>query len=282
VSEAAHGDDDLVVAVETREAATGAVLGRVVAAGARATPLLDRRVLVGPIDPCGECDVCRRGGAAVCPLARRDRLEARGDRVIAAARWVLPLDDQLAVPALGGAAIAGSAAIAYTLYARSNVGPREPVIVTGGGAIARALVDVLVAKGIAPVIVSDDPAVIARATARGAPIVTAADGEVARVRDACVAALAARADGDQAGKSIARGVGRPWRVIAADAATASIAAALCGPRATLTLLAAEATSALPASLAAREVTVIGVAGAHPDLFVEVAAMAVKGELVLDA
>ena len=33
---------------------------------------------------------------------------------------------------------------------------------------------------------------------------------------------------------------------------------------------------------AREVTVIGVAGAHPDLVVEVAAMCVKGEIDLVA
>jgi hypothetical protein len=37
---------------------------------------------------------------------------------------------------------------------------------------------------------------------------------------------------------------------------------------------------LPGELAAREVTVIAVAGAHPDLVVEVAAMCVKGELDL--
>ncbi|HEY6038776.1 MAG TPA: hypothetical protein VIV58_31050, partial [Kofleriaceae bacterium] len=26
--------------------------------------------LIGPLDPCGECEVCRRGGAAVCAHAR--------------------------------------------------------------------------------------------------------------------------------------------------------------------------------------------------------------------
>ena len=59
---------------------------------------------------------------------------------------------------------------------------------------------------------------------------------------------------------------------------ASLGAALAGPRATLTVLAPVPT--LPGDLVAREVTVIGVAGAHPDLVVEAAAMCVKGELDL--
>ena len=59
---------------------------------------------------------------------------------------------------------------------------------------------------------------------------------------------------------------------------ALVAAALAGPRATLTVLAPGA--ALPAALIDREVTVIGVAGPHPDLIVEAAAMCVKGEIDL--
>jgi hypothetical protein len=69
-------------------------------------------------------------------------------------------------------------------------------------------------------------------------------------------------------------MGRPWRVIAC--ADGSRAAALAGPRATLTLLAPIA--ALPGDAIAREVTIIGVAGAHPDLVVEAAAMCARGDV----
>ena len=64
------------------------------------------------------------------------------------------------------------------------------------------------------------------------------------------------------------------------------AASLAGPRATLTVRAAPGAPGAagePAALlelAAREVTILGVAGAHPDLVVEVAAMCVKGEIDL--
>jgi hypothetical protein len=39
-------------------------------------------------------------------------------------------------------------------------------------------------------------------------------------------------------------------------------------------------AALPTELTAREVTIIGVAGPHPDLIVEAAAMCAKGEIDL--
>jgi hypothetical protein len=71
---------------------------------------------------------------------------------------------------------------------------------------------------------------------------------------------------------------RPWRVIATDPEAVARAARLCGPRATLTVLAP--VPALPGELADREVTVIPVAGAHPDLVTEIAAMVMKGELKL--
>jgi hypothetical protein len=60
------------------------------------------------------------------------------------------------------------------------------------------------------------------------------------------------------------------------------AAALAGPRATLTVLAgADGAPELAAALA-REVSVLGVAGPHPDLVLEAAALVAKGELDLAA
>ena len=267
----ALADDDVAIDVEgvQRTAQGVAVIGRVAEAGARAASLIGRRVLAGPIDPCGECEVCRRGGAAVCPGAR-PRGEPIADRVTAAARWLVPLDDGLDLPSPAGAAAAGDAAVAYTLYARTGLGPREPVVIVGASPIARFLVEILRAKGASPVVVVD-PAHAAWAAwvaARGAAVALAgAAATDAEVRAAVAEALAAQGAG-----------ARPWRVLAASPEAAARAAALAGPRATLTLLAP--VPDLPGDLVAREVTVIGVAGAHPDLVVEVAAMCVKGELDL--
>jgi 6-hydroxycyclohex-1-ene-1-carbonyl-CoA dehydrogenase len=269
---AAPPEDEVEIELEAVQGAAG--IGRVVAAGARAGAggLLDRRVLVGPIDPCGECEICRRGGAAVCPRARRrDALGRAPRRITAAARWLVPLGDGLEIPSPAGAAVAGDVAVAYTLYARTGIGPREPTVVLGASPIARFLVEILCAKSAAPVVVAD-PAAAAWTdwlAARGARIARAgASASDDEIRAAVQAEIAAQGQGGA----------RPWRVLAASADAGLRAAALAGPRATLTLLAP--TPALPGELVAREVTVIGVAGAHPDLVVEAAAMCAKGEIDL--
>jgi len=263
---AAHGEAgpqgvEVEIALEAVQVHGAAGVGRVVRAGEHGEGLLDRRVLVGPIDPCGECDVCRRGGAAVCPLARRR--DALGATVVAAARWLVALDDGLALPVPAAAAVAGDVALAYTLYARTGVGPRDPVIVVGECPIGRFLIEILRAKGIAPVALATGARWVDWLRTRG--VAAAAD------RAELQAALAAQDHG-----------GRAWRVLCADPAAAATAAALAGPRTTLTVLAAPPAlrGALPADLLEREVAVLGVAAPHPDLVVEVAAMCAKGEIDL--
>jgi 6-hydroxycyclohex-1-ene-1-carbonyl-CoA dehydrogenase len=253
------GDDEVAIELDAVQAGIAAGVGRVILAGQRAGGLLDRRVLIGPVDPCGECDVCRRGGAAVCPLARR-RGEL-GATVIAAARWLVPLDDGLELPGPAAAAVAGDVALAYTLYARTGVAPREPVVVVGGSPVARFLIEILIAKGIAPIAVTDPGPWHDWLRGKGVA--------VARDRAALAAALAAQSLGT-----------KPWRVLCGDPAATSAAVELAGPRATLTLLAAASPQPIAGDAIAREVTIIGVAGAHPDLVVEAAAMCVKREIDL--
>ncbi len=251
-------DPDLVtIALEAVRG--GAAVGVVVSAGERCAGLQGRRVVVGPSDPCGDCEVCRRGGASVCPQMRL-RAPIRDGQLVAAGRWVVALDHGLEVTSPAAAAIAGDVTLAYTLYARTGLAPREPAIVTGEGDVARYLVEILIAKGVAVTAVADDPAYRAWLATKQVPAVATHDARAALV--AHYAAL---------------GLGvRPWRIVAAGAP--ELAASLAGPRATLTLLAPIA--ALPGQLIADEVTVIGVAGPHPDLVVEAAAMCVKGEVTL--
>ncbi len=267
------GEDDVAIELEA-VSEPGAGIGRVARAGERAQVLLGKRVLVGPVDPCGECEVCRRGGGAVCPLARRRPAQHEDRTIIAGARWVVTLGEglELAVPA--GAAVPGAIAIAYTLYARTGIGAREPVVVLGATPVARFLVEILLAKGISPAVVAD-PAhggwidwllgkgvTVARASPEVAEV-----ADVDELRATCLAAFAEQGLG-----------ARPWRVLVTRGDQVATGAALAGPRATLTVLAPSAP--LPGDLAAREVTVIGVTGVHPDLVVEVAAMCVKGDIDL--
>jgi len=286
-------DDDVEIALEAVQLSphTGPGGARVVGAvgvvddgSPRGAKWHGLRVLVGMFDACGECDVCRRGGAPVCPRGRVREVPGGARRMRAATRWLVALDDGLVVAGAAAAAVPGDVALAYTLYARTGVAPRDPVVVTGGDAVARFLVEVLVAKGIAPVVVADpaDDAWCVWLAARGAGVarvVPAASDADARagVRDA-LAALAQDPTAAKAG-------GRPWRVIAT--AALARAAALAGPRATLTTCVATATAdaaAGPALLAAlaREVAILGVAAPHPDLVLETAALAAKGELDLSA
>ena len=195
---------------------SGAALARVVAAPAGAVLALGTLVLVGPTDPCGECEVCRRGGVAVCPEARPRDPGAWYAQL--SSRWLVALGDGLDLPAPAAAAVAGDIALAYTLYARTGLAPRDPVVVTGSTAIARFLVEILRAKGLSPVLVTDHAALAAWALGKGALVATDRAGVLAATTTLGLGA-------------------RPLRVIATDAATLPLAAELAGPRATLTVLA---------------------------------------------
>jgi threonine dehydrogenase-like Zn-dependent dehydrogenase len=233
--------------------AGAAAIGRIVEAGDAAAGLRDRRALVGPTLGCGECAVCRRAAVAACPRGQtlgRDRDGALAERVLARGRWLCPLDERMPLAPLTGALVAGPAARAYAAYARAGLAPNLPAIVIGRGPVARALARI--------------------AVARGARVTIAAPDEPA---DAVAARVAADASG---------GGDPPTIFDAGEPGGAALAHALLAPAATLVLLAGEAPAALDlGALAARQATAIGVAGAHPDLATELAALVVRGELALD-
>lgn len=251
VEAAAIGDPSLAARAEIPGLAA---VGRVVATGDGGRHLEGARVVVGACQPCGECDVCRRGGATVCPVGRTFGVDAPGTAqatIVARARWVLPLGGALDVAGPAAALLGHEAALAYAMYARAGVGPREPTAIVGGGPIATLLAAVLAAKS-APA------------------LVTRGDGDLA---------------GELAAAAAERGHGaRPWKLFATDADAARRALAVAGPRATITIA---APGGLPAPIdvaaaLAREATLLGVRGAHPDLLPEVAALAVRGDLDLAA
>ena len=252
------------IAVEASQP-SGAAVGIVDDASEGAAVMLGKRVLVGPTDPCGQCEVCRRGGAAVC--AHATPRGPVGARLRVPSRWVVALAGGLDLPVPAAAAVAGDVTTAYTLYARTGLGPREPVVVLGANAVTRFLVEVLRSKGITPTVIADgDDAWRTWLLGKGAAVVGGSG-------DALVASVN--------GAIAAQGMGnRPWRVIATDPSVVAQAAQLSGSRATLTVLADRDVPALPGSVLAREVTVIGVAGPHPDLIVEAAALCATGEIDL--
>jgi 6-hydroxycyclohex-1-ene-1-carbonyl-CoA dehydrogenase len=250
VTDSGEPVDVVELAIEAAQP-SGAAVGVVEASGTR--------VLVPAIEPCGQCDVCRRGGAAVCTHAKRRAPNEWRARV--SSRWLVALGDGLELPGPAAAAVAGDVATAYTMYARTNLGPREPAVITGTTATARFLVEILRAKSITPVVLAD------RADAAWCEWVASRGAAVARSPDEIAAQIAAQGLG-----------ARPLRWLATDGA--EVAAALAGPRATLTVLASPDARDLPAALLANEVAIIGVAGPHPDLIVEAAALCARGEIDL--
>ena len=253
-------DDSVAIDVDAWQGR--ACVGVVVDAGDRARVLIGKRVLVGTQDACGECEVCRRGGASVCPLAK-PRVIA--DRTIAEGRWVVALGDGLELPLPAAAAVAGDVTLAYTVYARTNLATHDAVVIAGASPIARFLVDILRAKGITPTVVADDAPWVDWLLSKGAAVVRSSED----TRAAVAAAIAAQ------GAST-----RPWRVIAAHRDALPLAFALAGPRTTLTVV-GEVTHVDP-GIVVREVNLVAVAREHPDLIVEAAAMCAKGEIDLAA
>jgi D-arabinose 1-dehydrogenase-like Zn-dependent alcohol dehydrogenase len=247
----APGVDEVVVAVEaawlprdvraTAGVAGGAAVGAVAGAGDQARALIGRRVVVAAHVACGECEVCRRGGAAVCPrggvhgATRRGTLAAR---ITVPVRAVTVLDDGLAVPGPEAAAVPGDVALAYALYVRAGIGPGEPAVVCGDDACARFLVQVLAAKGVA--------------------IVDAA-------------AAATRGDAERPLKLFATtATARPAALALAGPRATVIARVTADGGAV----------ALAPELLAREVAFHAVAGAHPDLMTEILALVVRGDVTL--
>jgi threonine dehydrogenase-like Zn-dependent dehydrogenase len=262
--------DQVLVAVEAAVVATpelramerggrvpgGAAVGRVIETGEAARDELGRRVLVGPLDACGECDACRRGRLAACPALVRlgvDRDGALASRVISRRRWTCALAGPLegAVPGPAAAALAREAPLAYALLARAGVAPGEITIWIGDGAIARY------------------GAALARS--RGAHAITASADDA----DDTIAARAAEATTAQPACT--------WRIFetTGTAAGRARAVSLASSGGMICAIAGEhATdrSSLAATAALdRDAVIAGVSDAHPDLVPEVAALAAKGD-----
>jgi L-iditol 2-dehydrogenase len=285
-------DDSILVAVEASVigpperhprpgiAPGGAAVGMVIEAGASALELRGKRVVVGPDMACGECDTCRRAAVAACPhraVLGRTVHGTLASAVVARARWACVLDGGLQIDGPAAALIGREAAWAYTMFVRAGVGPGETVIIAGHDVVARFLVEIAVAQGARPVVLvtQDRPAWSAWIHARGG---MAARTEAARAGEALASARAT------AGQSE-----RPWCIFATDAEPAqrSLALAVMTPGSRVVFLARPALGLGPAgppldidAVVDADGTLLGVAGAHPDLLPEVAALAVRGELDL--
>ncbi|HUS65323.1 MAG TPA: alcohol dehydrogenase catalytic domain-containing protein, partial [Kofleriaceae bacterium] len=86
---------EAVVCADAAAPAIGGAVGRVTEAGEGAAHLHGRRVLVPPVDGCGECDRCRRALPFACAQAAWPAAAALSGETTIRARWALPLDGGL-------------------------------------------------------------------------------------------------------------------------------------------------------------------------------------------
>ena len=264
-----------------------AVVGVAVDAGSGALHLVGSRVVCGPVLPCGDCDRCRGGLPAMCAsraFVGGDGGEALTSHVIGHARWMCPLAPPIEVAGPEAALLGREAALAYALYVRAGLAPSQRAVVLGRGAVARLTLDILVAQGIGAISVASDDAWAERARAAGAEVVRTEPGQNAAAIRAQLVAMAPEEAAGDALDAILETTG--------DAALRALAVALARPGAVAVLASRGVTGASAGAFAQASselddaidegVTVLGVAGPHPDFVPEVAALAARGELDLAA
>lgn len=266
-----------------------AAVGTVERAGSEAEHLLGARVILGPEQACGECDICRRAEPVLCPngeVLGRTTHGALAELVRVRARWLCALLDDLDSPALAtpAAALLGrEAAWAYTMFARAGVAPGEPVFVVGRAierdVVARFVIEIAIAKGTRPMVLHEPGRTefadwLDSVGALSVPVASSDDARAAAER-------------------VARAAGhgqRPWFVFETSAHPDGRARALslCVPGSRQAWLSARALGDRRApqllaldAIADMDATLVGVTGAHPDLLPELAALVVRGELDIE-
>lgn len=261
--------------------------GEVVDAGESAREWLGRRVVVPRCLPCGDCDRCRRGRAASCPhRAARDGLASHE---LVPARYLCSVEPPLwpaEVELWQLAALADAASSPYGALVRSGLGPGELLVIVGGGIRGAFAIALGRSLGAHPVVIESDPARAERARALGALGVVGREcfsGELGDQARAEIASFAAPLGLPDHGYKILETTG--------TAKGREQALALVPDGGTVALLDGDSAAAaelpppeLPrvdwAPLVAREAQLLGAGACHPELYPELCAKLVRGELPL--
>lgn len=250
-----------------------AVLGIVIEAGTSATGWLGKRVLAPTLQPCGECDSCRRGAPGGCAqkmLLGHDGNGGLCEIVVASARWLTPLENQLSDLPMTAAALAGDGLRAYSAYCYAGVAPKDPVVVLGAGTSSLLIVQL--------------------AGIQGANVIHIKAGVKA---DAEIGGSTL----DIVGEHIASLGEKPWQVFVLDPFFSQQSGPVNDFSAFISLLPSGSTLVIGLSsdthlnginreallaMCNRGITIMGTSHGHPDLLPELAALSVNRELNLDA
>jgi 6-hydroxycyclohex-1-ene-1-carbonyl-CoA dehydrogenase len=153
------------------------ISGRVVATGSGAENWLNQSVIVPAVIPCGECDLCKRGHAAICRAQKMPGNDIQGgfaSHIAVPARGLCPVDVQrLAAAGLALAevsVVADAVTTPYQAVHRAGVTPGSLAIVIGAGGVGGYCVQVAHAFGAKVVAIDVDAAKLENIAQHGAAL----------------------------------------------------------------------------------------------------------------
>ena len=262
------------------------ISGEVVAAGERYAGLLGKAVIVPAVTPCGECDDCRAGRAAVCRRQVMPGNDVQGgfaSHVIVPARGLCVVD---APGALEGrvlgksgctlaelSVIADAVSTPYQAICRSGLGEGDLALVVGLGGVGGYAVQIGKALGAHVIGFDLDPARIDALRACGLDLgVDVRAGEQAAVE-------AARAFAKERGLSASG-----WRIFECSGSRGGQALAwrLLGPAGWLSVVGftMEKLEVRLSNLMAFDATASGNWGCVPELYPEALALVLEGRVAV--
>lgn len=153
------------------------ISGRVVAAGPGAEQWRDRAIIVPAVIPCGECELCRRGRAAICRRQKMPGNDIHGGfatHITVSARGLCPVDEKrLATAGLDladVAVVADAVTTPYQAVTRAGVTAGSLAIVVGAGGVGGYAVQIAHAFGATVVAVDVDASKLASIARHGAAL----------------------------------------------------------------------------------------------------------------
>jgi 6-hydroxycyclohex-1-ene-1-carbonyl-CoA dehydrogenase len=141
------------------------ISGRVVDAGASVSRWIDHAVIVPAVIPCGQCDVCRRGKATICPNQKMPGNDIHGGfatHIVVPARGLCDVDEHrlrsAGIDLADLSVIADAVTTPYQAVVQAGVGKGDVVVVNGVGGVGGYAAQIATAFGgtVAAIDVNDD------------------------------------------------------------------------------------------------------------------------------
>ena len=153
------------------------VAGHVVAAGRGAEDWQGRAVIVPAVIPCGECELCKRGRATICPNQLMPGNDIQGGfatHITVPVRGLCPVDEaRLAAAGLSLAdlsVIADAVTTPYQAVVQADIRPGTVAVVVGIGGVGGYAAQIAAAKGARVVAIDVDPDKLATIAEHGAAL----------------------------------------------------------------------------------------------------------------